>query len=152
MTARRGTVCGHTYEFTTLVELMAKATPARSGDVLAGCAAESAAERVAAQYGIAVPDPAAATAAGRGCVGDPAAEPAEHLAHDRDVEDVGHLVDRGAPRGQQGRGHELQRAVLRPGDPNPSREGRPTGHLEALHPATLRRRAGTLRTTPRLRA
>ena len=46
---RVGTVGGHTYEFPTLVELMAKATPARSGDVLAGCAAESAAERVAAQ-------------------------------------------------------------------------------------------------------
>jgi ethanolamine ammonia-lyase large subunit len=49
VTARRATVGGHTYEFPTLVELMAKATPARSGDVLAGCAAESAAERVAAQ-------------------------------------------------------------------------------------------------------
>ncbi|SDO48375.1 ethanolamine ammonia-lyase subunit EutB [Geodermatophilus sp. DSM 45219] len=49
MTARRATVGGHTYEFPTLVELMARATPARSGDVLAGCAAESAAERVAAQ-------------------------------------------------------------------------------------------------------
>ena len=46
---RVGTVGGHTHEFPTLVELMAKATPARSGDVLAGCAAESAAERVAAQ-------------------------------------------------------------------------------------------------------
>src|SRR3712207_6359374 len=46
---RRGSVGGHTHEFPTLVELMAKATPARSGDVLAGCAAESAAERVAAQ-------------------------------------------------------------------------------------------------------
>ncbi|SDG32989.1 ethanolamine ammonia-lyase subunit EutB [Klenkia brasiliensis] len=49
MTARRATVAGHTYEFPTLVEVMAKATPARSGDVLAGCAATSEAERVAAQ-------------------------------------------------------------------------------------------------------
>ncbi|SEO38324.1 ethanolamine ammonia-lyase subunit EutB [Trujillonella endophytica] len=49
MTARRATLAGHTYEFPSLVELLAKATPARSGDVLAGCAAESAAERVAAQ-------------------------------------------------------------------------------------------------------
>src|SRR3712207_751340 len=47
---RRGSVGGHSYEFPTLVELLAKATPARSGDVLAGCAAESAAERVAAQH------------------------------------------------------------------------------------------------------
>ena len=49
MTVRRGTLAGHTYEFPTLVELLARATPARSGDVLAGCAAGSAAERVAAQ-------------------------------------------------------------------------------------------------------
>lgn len=49
MTARRASVAGHTYEFPTLVEVMAKATPARSGDVLAGCAATSEAERVAAQ-------------------------------------------------------------------------------------------------------
>ncbi len=49
MTARRATVAGHTYEFPTLVEVMAKATPARSGDVLAGCAADLGAERVAAQ-------------------------------------------------------------------------------------------------------
>lgn len=49
MTIRRTTLGGHTYEFPSLVELMARATPARSGDVLAGCAAESAAERVAAQ-------------------------------------------------------------------------------------------------------
>ena len=44
---RRATVGGHTYEFPTLVELMARATPARSGDVLAGCAAESAADSAA---------------------------------------------------------------------------------------------------------
>jgi ethanolamine ammonia-lyase large subunit len=37
------------YTFADLVELMAKATPLRSGDVLAGVAAESAEERVAAQ-------------------------------------------------------------------------------------------------------
>ena len=49
MTARRATLAGHTYEFPTLVELLARATPARSGDVLAGCAAASEAERVAAQ-------------------------------------------------------------------------------------------------------
>src|SRR3712207_9359869 len=46
---RVGTVGGHSYEFPALVELMAMATPLRSGDVLAGCAAGSAAERVAAQ-------------------------------------------------------------------------------------------------------
>ncbi|MCE0765102.1 ethanolamine ammonia-lyase subunit EutB [Pseudonocardia kujensis] len=49
MTVRRGTVGGRTFEFGSLAELLAKATPARSGDVLAGCAADSAAERVAAQ-------------------------------------------------------------------------------------------------------
>ena len=49
MTTRRTTLGGHTYEFPSLVELLARATPHRSGDVLAGCAAESAAERVAAQ-------------------------------------------------------------------------------------------------------
>ena len=49
MTVRRTTLGGHTYEFGTLTDLLARATPHRSGDVLAGCAAESAAERVAAQ-------------------------------------------------------------------------------------------------------
>jgi ethanolamine ammonia-lyase large subunit len=41
---------GTTYQFDGLVELLAKATPARSGDQLAGCAADSDAERVAAQW------------------------------------------------------------------------------------------------------
>ena len=41
---------GHTYTFANLVEVMAKATPARSGDELAGCAAESDAERAAAAW------------------------------------------------------------------------------------------------------
>jgi ethanolamine ammonia-lyase large subunit len=50
MTTRRTTLGGHTYEFGSLADLMAKATPLRSGDVLAGCAATSEAERVAAQY------------------------------------------------------------------------------------------------------
>ena len=49
MTVRRTTLAGTTWEFRNLVDLMAKATPLRSGDVLAGCAAGSAAERVAAQ-------------------------------------------------------------------------------------------------------
>jgi ethanolamine ammonia-lyase large subunit len=49
VTIRRTTLGGHTYEFPALSDLLAKATPARSGDVLAGCAAESAAQRVAAQ-------------------------------------------------------------------------------------------------------
>ncbi|MFC4000275.1 ethanolamine ammonia-lyase subunit EutB [Prauserella oleivorans] len=47
------TLRGHTYVFDGLVELLAKATPARSGDVLAGCAAESEAERVAAKWALA---------------------------------------------------------------------------------------------------
>ncbi|PVZ11870.1 ethanolamine ammonia-lyase subunit EutB [Actinomycetospora cinnamomea] len=45
----RTTLGGHSYTFDDLRDLLAKATPLRSGDVLAGVAAESAAERVAAQ-------------------------------------------------------------------------------------------------------
>src|ERR1700721_1443543 len=41
------------YTFTELRELLAKATPARSGDVLAGLAADSAQQRVAAQCALA---------------------------------------------------------------------------------------------------
>ncbi len=41
------------YTFADLCELLARATPARSGDVLAGVAAQSAEERVAAQYALA---------------------------------------------------------------------------------------------------
>jgi len=41
------------YVFENLRELLAKATPPRSGDVLAGLAADSAEERVAAQYALA---------------------------------------------------------------------------------------------------
>ena len=41
------------YTFASLRELLARATPLRSGDVLAGVAAESAEERVAAQFALA---------------------------------------------------------------------------------------------------
>src|ERR1700744_2579140 len=41
------------YVFGSLCELLAKATPLRSGDVLAGVAAKSAEERVAAQFALA---------------------------------------------------------------------------------------------------
>ena len=41
------------YEFADLRDLLAKATPLRSGDVLAGIAAKSAEERVAAQFALA---------------------------------------------------------------------------------------------------
>ena len=44
---------GMTYSFNGLIEVMAKATPLRSGDELAGCAAGSDAERAAAQYALA---------------------------------------------------------------------------------------------------
>ena len=44
------TIAGRSHHFADLRELLAKATPLRSGDVLAGIAAESAEERVAAQY------------------------------------------------------------------------------------------------------
>ncbi|MGB3481824.1 MAG: ethanolamine ammonia-lyase subunit EutB [Mycobacterium sp.] len=43
-------VSGHNYQFGGLVEVMAKATPLRSGDELAGCAAGSDAERAAAAW------------------------------------------------------------------------------------------------------
>jgi ethanolamine ammonia-lyase large subunit len=46
-------VRGTTYTFNGLVELMAKATPLRSGDELAGCAASTDAERAAAQWALA---------------------------------------------------------------------------------------------------
>lgn len=45
----RHTVAQHTYCFPDLKSVMAKATPARSGDYLAGVAAETAAERMAAR-------------------------------------------------------------------------------------------------------
>ncbi|MBW3498245.1 MULTISPECIES: ethanolamine ammonia-lyase subunit EutB [unclassified Janthinobacterium] len=47
------TIDSHTYAFASLKELLAKATPLRSGDVLAGVAAVSARERVAAQLALA---------------------------------------------------------------------------------------------------
>ncbi|MGA3081322.1 MAG: ethanolamine ammonia-lyase subunit EutB [Terracidiphilus sp.] len=47
------TVGNTRYAFADLRELLAKATPARSGDVLAGLAAASAEERVAAQFALA---------------------------------------------------------------------------------------------------
>ncbi len=46
-------VRGITHSFNGLVDLMAKATPRRSGDELAGCAATSDAERAAAQWALA---------------------------------------------------------------------------------------------------
>ena len=47
------TIGNKRYAFVSLRELLAKATPLRSGDVLAGVAAESAEERVAAQFALA---------------------------------------------------------------------------------------------------
>lgn len=44
---------GHTHTFDGIVDLLAKAAPARSGDVLAGCAAGSQVERVAARWALA---------------------------------------------------------------------------------------------------
>ncbi|HJV24619.1 MAG TPA: ethanolamine ammonia-lyase subunit EutB [Aromatoleum sp.] len=53
MTSYSHTVDGHTYHFADLKSLMAKATPARSGDSLAGIAAANDEERVAAQMALA---------------------------------------------------------------------------------------------------
>jgi ethanolamine ammonia-lyase large subunit/ethanolamine ammonia-lyase small subunit len=49
----RHTVGGRAYQFADLKTLLARATPLRSGDLLAGLAAESAQERVAAQMALA---------------------------------------------------------------------------------------------------
>ncbi|MBW6416963.1 ethanolamine ammonia-lyase subunit EutB [Celeribacter sp. PS-C1] len=49
MSAYSCTLGGENFRFKTLAEVMAKATPARSGDALAGLIAESDVERVAAQ-------------------------------------------------------------------------------------------------------
>lgn len=46
----RQTISGTTHAFEGLVDVMAKATPLRSGDQLAGCAAGSDAERAAAAW------------------------------------------------------------------------------------------------------
>ena len=46
----RQTIGTHTYRFEDLRALLARATPLRSGDVLAGLAADSAEERVAARF------------------------------------------------------------------------------------------------------
>ncbi|WP_108259450.1 ethanolamine ammonia-lyase subunit EutB [Mangrovicoccus ximenensis] len=47
------TAGGETFRFGSLAALMAAATPARSGDQLAGIAAETEAQRVAARYALA---------------------------------------------------------------------------------------------------
>jgi ethanolamine ammonia-lyase large subunit len=52
MPAYRATLRGTTHVFPDLRTLLAKATPARSGDELAGLAANDAVERVAAQYAL----------------------------------------------------------------------------------------------------
>ncbi|MFD1861259.1 ethanolamine ammonia-lyase subunit EutB [Aeromicrobium camelliae] len=49
MSRFRATIGPHTFVFGHLVEVLAKASPARSGDQLAGCAADTDAERAAAQ-------------------------------------------------------------------------------------------------------
>ena len=49
----RATIGTRRYTFADLKTLLAKATPLRSGDELAGIAAESGEERVAAQYALA---------------------------------------------------------------------------------------------------
>ncbi|WP_375484218.1 ethanolamine ammonia-lyase subunit EutB [uncultured Jatrophihabitans sp.] len=53
MTTYRQQLGGRSYAFDGLTDLLAKASPARSGDELAGGAAESAGERAAAQWALA---------------------------------------------------------------------------------------------------
>ncbi|MBF4162404.1 ethanolamine ammonia-lyase subunit EutB [Nocardioides acrostichi] len=50
MSRYRQQIAGRTYAFDHLVDVLAKASPRRSGDELAGCAAETDAERAAAQW------------------------------------------------------------------------------------------------------
>jgi ethanolamine ammonia-lyase large subunit len=51
--AYRASLGGQAYRFDSLADLLAKATPARSGDQLAGVAAESAGQRIAARTALA---------------------------------------------------------------------------------------------------
>src|SRR5437879_12144155 len=53
MTAYSRSVGGHTHRFRNLKDLMARASPARSGDTLAGIAAKDDEERVVAQMALA---------------------------------------------------------------------------------------------------
>ena len=53
LTMHSATIGARRYRFDDLKALMAKATPLRSGDQLAGLAAETGEERVAAQYALA---------------------------------------------------------------------------------------------------
>lgn len=54
MTVRyKQSIAGESYAFDGLLELLAKASPLRSGDQLAGCAADSAQERLAAAWALA---------------------------------------------------------------------------------------------------
>ncbi len=53
VTVRRSTLAGRGYRFEGLADLLAKASPARSGDQLAGCAAQTDAERAAARLALA---------------------------------------------------------------------------------------------------
>jgi len=53
MTIYRQQLTGTTYQFDGIVDLLAKATPLRSGDELSGCTAGSDAERAAAQWALA---------------------------------------------------------------------------------------------------
>src|SRR3989442_998407 len=53
MTAYSRTIGGHTHRFRSLKDLMARASPARSGDTLAGIAAKDDEERVVAQMALA---------------------------------------------------------------------------------------------------
>ncbi len=53
MSQYRFTIGSHNYRFSDLKELMAKASPLKSGDVLAGCGASSEEERVAAKFALA---------------------------------------------------------------------------------------------------
>ncbi len=67
-----------------------------------------------------------------------AAEPAQHFAHDRHVEDARHVREHRPSLDQQRRGHQLQDAVLRAADSHLADESGTAVHPEELHRAILR--------------
>jgi hypothetical protein len=63
---------------------------------------------------------------------DRAAQAAQHVGHQRDVEDLRAVGERRGALGEQGRGHELEHAVLRPDDVHRADQPAPRRHREML--------------------
>jgi len=82
---------------------------------------------------------------GRGVpvVGHRAAEAAQQVGHDLDIEDVRHRAERGFAGCEQGDGHQLQGAVLRARDRDLADQAGTAGDPEPFHGAQ-----GTAATAP----